>query len=90
MRRAALLKEHESESIAAWLTAARRAKALEVERVFAREISAIPEGERDATLAAMVAAAAWTSFENLRIQQQLPPDEVRAAMRAALAALTSR
>ncbi len=90
VRRAALLKEHESESIAAWLTAARRAKAIEVERVFAREIAAIPEGERATTLAAMVAAAAWTSFENLRIHQQLAPGEACAAMRTALGALIGR
>ena len=35
----------------------------------------------------MVAAAAWTSFENLRIQQALAPEEACAAMRTALAAL---
>ncbi len=87
VRRAALLKEHESESIAAWLTAARRAKAIEVERVFAGEIAAIPRAKRKTALAAMVAAAAWTSFENLRIQQALAPEEACAAMRTALAAL---
>jgi TetR/AcrR family transcriptional regulator of autoinduction and epiphytic fitness len=87
VRRAALLKEHESESIAAWLIAARKANAIEVERVFAREIAAIPADERDTAFAAMVAAAAWTSFENLRIQQQLAPEEACAAMRTALAAL---
>ena len=55
--------------------AARRAVGL---FIIAREISALPEGDRDAALAAMVAAAAWTSFENLRFQQQLAPDEARA------------
>ena len=43
VRRAALLREHESETIAAWLNAARRAKAREVERVFARELAELPD-----------------------------------------------
>jgi TetR/AcrR family transcriptional regulator, regulator of autoinduction and epiphytic fitness len=88
VRRAALIKEHESESIATWLDAARKAKAIEVERVFSREITAVPEGERETVRSAMIAAAAWTYWENLRIQQKLGPEQARAAMRAALAALT--
>ena len=44
VRRAALLREHESESIAAWLTATRRAKAIEVERVFAEELEPAARG----------------------------------------------
>ncbi len=90
VRRAALIKEHESESIAAWLEAARKAKTIEVERVFAREIAAVPPGERDTVRSAMVAAAAWTSWENLRIQQRLGPEEACAAMRTTLAALARR
>jgi AcrR family transcriptional regulator len=87
VRRAALLLEHESETVAAWLGAARRAKALEVVRVFAAEIAAVPEERRAAVKAAMVAAAAWTNWESLRIHQRLGPERARAAMRAALAAL---
>ena len=90
VRRAALIKEHESESIAAWLEAARKAKTIEVERVFAREIAAVPPDERDTVRSAMVAAAAWTSWENHRIHQRLGPEEACAAMRTTLAALARR
>jgi AcrR family transcriptional regulator len=88
VRRAALLLEPESEGVAAWLAAARRAKALEVERVFATELARVPEARREATKAAMVSACAWTAWENLRIHQRLGPQRARAAMRLALAALT--
>ena len=46
VRRAALIREHESETIAGWLSAARTAKAREVEKVFAAELSALPEESR--------------------------------------------
>ena len=54
-----------------WLDAARRAKAIEVEKVFAREMAERPTPTRTTIRAAMVAAAAWTSWESLRIQQRL-------------------
>ena len=44
VRRAALLIEHESPAVAGWLTTARRAKAADAERVFRRELEAIPRG----------------------------------------------
>ena len=46
VRRAALLREHESETIAAWLTATRRAKAREVEKVFEEELDRLPADTR--------------------------------------------
>ena len=89
VRRAALLTESESETVAGWLTAARRAKALEVDRVFAAELAAVDDAERDAVRAALVAAAAWTAWESYRFHQRLGPERASAAMRAAMAGLLS-
>jgi AcrR family transcriptional regulator len=87
VRRAALLREHESETIAAWLSAARRAKAREVETVFEPELSALPDYSRATVRAAMVAAAAWPAWESYRIHQRLGFERARAAMRLTLASL---
>jgi AcrR family transcriptional regulator len=87
MRRAALLLEHESETIHGWLEATRRAKAREIERVFAPELAALPDSERPAVFAALVTAAAWPAWESYRIHQRLGHDRARAAMRVALASL---
>jgi AcrR family transcriptional regulator len=87
VRRAALLMEPESRTVASWLAAARRAKAIEVERVFSRELEALPEDERDSVRAALVAASAWTAWESYRAHQRLGVDRARAAMCAALSAL---
>src|ERR687896_1485703 len=59
VRRAALLLEHESPAVAGWLTTARRAKAAETERVFRRELEAIPADEREPLRAALIAVCAW-------------------------------
>jgi AcrR family transcriptional regulator len=91
VRRAALIREHESETIAGWLNAARRAKAREVEKVFAQELSELPDDHSRATvLAAMVAAAAWPAWESYRIHQGLDFEAARDAMRTSLAALVRR
>jgi TetR/AcrR family transcriptional regulator, regulator of autoinduction and epiphytic fitness len=87
VRRAALLIEHESDSVAGWLTTARKAKAAEVERIFRRELDAIPPDEREPVRAALVALCAWTAWESWRIHQGLSVARSRAAMRAGLAAL---
>jgi TetR/AcrR family transcriptional regulator of autoinduction and epiphytic fitness len=87
VRRAALLMEPESPAVASWLAAARRAKAIEVERVFSRELEMLPEDERDPVRAALVAASAWTAWESYRAHQRLGVDRARAAMCAALSAL---
>jgi TetR/AcrR family transcriptional regulator of autoinduction and epiphytic fitness len=87
VRRAALLLEHESETIAGWLNAARRAKALEVDKVFATELAAMPDPSRPALRAALVTACAWPAWESYRIHQRLGFDRARAAMRVAMAAL---
>ena len=87
VRRAALLLEPNSEVVSGWLGSARRQKAREVERVFRRELDEIEQPERGLVLAALVAVAAWTTWESLRGHQRLSADRARGAMRTALAAL---
>jgi AcrR family transcriptional regulator len=86
---AALILEHDSETVAGWLTATRRAKAREVERVFATELAEVPAPSRPVVRAAMVAAASWTAWESYRIHQRLGADRSRAAMTTALRALSA-
>jgi AcrR family transcriptional regulator len=87
VRRAALLREHESETIAAWLTATRRAKAREVERVFDQELSELPADSRATVKAAMVASSGWPAWESYRIHQRLGFERASAAMRTTLGCL---
>jgi TetR/AcrR family transcriptional regulator of autoinduction and epiphytic fitness len=87
VRRAALLIEHESPAVAGWLTTARRAKAAEAERVFRRELEAIPADEREPLRAALVAVCAWPAWESWRAHQRLGVSRARAAMAAAIGAL---
>jgi TetR/AcrR family transcriptional regulator of autoinduction and epiphytic fitness len=87
VRRAALLIEHESPSVAGWLETARRAKAAEVERVFRRELDAVPPDHREPLRAALVALCAWPAWESWRTHQGLGVDRSRAAMAAGIAAL---
>jgi TetR/AcrR family transcriptional regulator of autoinduction and epiphytic fitness len=87
VRRAALLIEHESPAVAGWLTTARRAKAAEAERVFRRELEALPADEREPLRAALVALCAWTAWDSWRTHQRLGVSRSRAAMAAAIRAL---
>jgi AcrR family transcriptional regulator len=87
VRRAALLIEHESPAVAGWLTTARRAKAAEAERVFRRELEAIPADEREPLRAALVALCAWPAWDSWRTHQRLGVSRARAAMAAAIDAL---
>lgn len=82
VRRGALLIESESATARLRLQEARRAKAREVERVFAPELGPVPKAERASLLAALVALAAWTSWDSWRNHQGLSAEEARAAMRA--------
>jgi AcrR family transcriptional regulator len=83
VRRGAILIEHESPTVARRLQSVRRAKAAEVERVFAAELSERPRAVRDAA----VAACAWTAWQSLRYHQGLSPARAREAMQAALTGL---
>jgi TetR/AcrR family transcriptional regulator, regulator of autoinduction and epiphytic fitness len=87
LRRAALLIEHESPTVSGWLTAVRRAKAADAERVFHRELEAIPPDEREAVGAALVAVCAWPAWEGWRTHQRLGVSRARAAMATAIGAL---
>jgi TetR/AcrR family transcriptional regulator of autoinduction and epiphytic fitness len=87
VRRAAVLIEHESDVVAGWLTTARQAAAMEVERVFRRELERAEAGERAVLLAALVAATSWPVWEGYRVHQRLGVERARAAMRRTLAAL---
>ncbi|HEY1273800.1 MAG TPA: TetR/AcrR family transcriptional regulator [Thermoleophilaceae bacterium] len=89
VRRGALLIEHESETVASWLASARKAKAAEVDRVFAAELQARPEAERGLMRAALVSASEWTAWESYRAHQGLSPQRAAAAMRATMDALLS-
>ena len=70
VRRAALLIEHESTSVAGWLATARQAKAAEAERVFRRELDAIPADEREPRRAALIAHCSWSAWESWRTHQR--------------------
>jgi TetR/AcrR family transcriptional regulator, regulator of autoinduction and epiphytic fitness len=83
VRRGAILIEHESPTVAKRLQGVRRAKADEVERVFATELRGRPAAVRDA----LVAACAWTSWQSLRFHQGLSAAEARGAMNAAVTGL---
>ena len=87
VRRAALLIEHESPAAAAWLTTARRAKANDAERVFRRELDALPEDRREPLRAALIAVSAWSAWDSWRSHQRLGVSRARAAMAAAIEAL---
>jgi AcrR family transcriptional regulator len=87
VRRAALLLEPGSEVVASWLAKTRSAKGSELERVFRPELEELDQPRRGTVLAALVAAAAWTSWESLRAHQRLSEERARAAMRATIAAL---
>jgi TetR/AcrR family transcriptional regulator of autoinduction and epiphytic fitness len=83
VRRGAVLMEHESAAVAGRLQAVRRAKAEEVERVFAAELRDRPAAVRQA----FAAACAWTSWQGLRFHQGLSASEAEEAMKAALTGL---
>jgi TetR/AcrR family transcriptional regulator, regulator of autoinduction and epiphytic fitness len=87
VRRAALLIEHESPSVAGWLATARRAKAADVERVFRRELEAIPADAREPVRAALIAVCAWPAWDSWRTHQRLGVGRARAAMAVAIGAL---
>jgi TetR/AcrR family transcriptional regulator, regulator of autoinduction and epiphytic fitness len=87
VRRAGLLIEHESSSVAGWLTTARKAKAAEVERVFLRELDAIPPDELEAVRAALVTLCSWSAWDSWRSHQRLSVARARAAMAAGIVAL---
>ncbi len=87
VRRAALLIEHESPSVAGWLTTARQAKAAEAARVFRRELDSVPGDERESLRAALIALCSWPAWDGWRTHQGLSVARARAAMETGVAAL---
>ena len=90
VRRAGLLIEHESSSVAGWLATARQAKAVEVERVFRRELDAIAADEREPLRAALIAHCSWATWDSWRTHQGLSVARSRAALAAGIAALLAQ
>jgi AcrR family transcriptional regulator len=86
VRRAALQMEPSSETVAGWLRAVRQGAAAEIAQLFEAELSAAGAA-RDELLAALVAAAAWPTWESLRAHQELPVERAEATMHRTLAAL---
>jgi TetR/AcrR family transcriptional regulator of autoinduction and epiphytic fitness len=87
VRRAGLLIEHESSSVAGWLATARQAKAAEVERVFRRELDSLAPSEREPLRAALVMVCSWAAWDSWRTHQRLSVARSRAALQTALRAL---
>jgi TetR/AcrR family transcriptional regulator, regulator of autoinduction and epiphytic fitness len=90
VRRAGLLIEHESSSVAGWLATVRQAKAAEVERVFRRELDAITPDEREPLRAALIAHCSWSTWDSWRTHQGLSVARARAALAAGIAALLAQ
>ncbi len=90
VRRAGLLVEHESSSVAGWLATARQAKAADVERVFRRELDAIPADEQDALRAALITLCSWSSWDSWRTHQRLSVARSKAALAAGIAGLLAQ
>jgi TetR/AcrR family transcriptional regulator of autoinduction and epiphytic fitness len=90
VRRAGLLIEHESSSVAGWLATARQAKAAEAERVFRRELDAIPADEREPLRAALITLCSWAAWDSWRTHQRLSVARARAALAAGIAALVAQ
>ena len=90
VRRAGLLVEHESSSVAGWLATARQAKAADVERVFRRELDAIPADEQDALRAALVMLCSWSAWDSWRTHQRLSVARAKAALAAGIAGLVAQ
>jgi TetR/AcrR family transcriptional regulator, regulator of autoinduction and epiphytic fitness len=90
VRRAGLLVEHESSSVAGWLATARQAKASDVERVFRRELDAIPADDQDAVRAALITLCSWSAWDSWRTHQRLSVARARAALAAGIAGLVAQ
>jgi TetR/AcrR family transcriptional regulator of autoinduction and epiphytic fitness len=90
VRRAGLLLEHESSSVAGWLATARQAKASDVERVFRRELDAIKADQQDAVRAALITLCSWSAWDSWRTHQRLSVARAKAALAAGIAGLLAQ
>jgi TetR/AcrR family transcriptional regulator, regulator of autoinduction and epiphytic fitness len=87
VRRAGLLVEHESPSVAGWLATARQAKAADVQRVFRRELDAIPGDDQEAVKGALIMLCSWSAWDSWRTHQRLSVARSKAALAAGIAGL---
>jgi AcrR family transcriptional regulator len=87
VRRAGLLVEHESPSVAGWLATARQAKAADVQRVFRRELDAIPGDDQEAVKASLTMLCSWSAWDSWRTHQRLSVARSKAALAAGIAGL---
>src|SRR3954467_2721147 len=62
VRRAGLLIEHESSSVAGWLATARQGKGPQGEAGFRRELDAIPADEREPLRVALITHCSWSAW----------------------------
>ena len=89
VRRAGLLIEHESaRSPAGWPPPARPRP--DVERVFRRELDAIPADEQDAVRAALITLCSWSAWDSWRTHQRLSVARAKAALAAGIAGLVAQ
>jgi len=86
VRRAALLIEPFSPTVADGLARARAAGAAQVEHTFRPELDGLHRRARADMLAALAAIAAWPTWESLRRHQGLSADRAKTVMESILAA----
>ena len=87
VRRAALLMEPFSNEVATRLRELRGRKRAEIEQVFATELAACPPAARHDLLAALDAAASYSTWHALRVHQELPVERARQVLAQMLTAL---
>jgi TetR/AcrR family transcriptional regulator of autoinduction and epiphytic fitness len=87
VRRVALLNAPFQPEIAEEMARARAVTHDGVERLFARELDALPVPDRAEVLEALNVAAEWPTWETLRAHQGLGSDEAQAVVRRMLRAL---
>jgi TetR/AcrR family transcriptional regulator of autoinduction and epiphytic fitness len=87
VRRGALLMEPFSDSVHVALDGFWAVKRQELVRVFAAEIEACPERERATLVAALGVAGSWSTWDALRVQQELDAEAASAALALTLRAL---
>lgn len=90
VRRASLRVEPFSNEVRTRLELARARGRKEMERVFARELAALPPAERRDVAAALGAAASWSTWEHLRRHQGLSVERARKVLARTIAALLGR
>ena len=87
VRRAARLYEHVAPHVAGTLAFVRALKREEAERVFARELAALPPSLRRDRAAALGAITSFNAWESLRAHQQLSLEDARRVWRGLITAV---